>query len=84
MNRPAGVQLVLFGPVPIHLGRRSAVTGRRICADCKGDLAIAGAWDRRDGCHDCPGPVESAPRWMTLGDALAMHEPAGVELGEAA
>jgi hypothetical protein len=82
-RRPPGPgQLVLFGPVTIHLARRSEVTGATVCAACRVSLAVAGEWDRLDGCHDCPGLVVPAPPWALL---TAVAEPGtGVELEEAA
>ena len=58
MSRP--VQLPLFGPVAVHVSYRGN------CAVCRVSLAVAGAWDRWDGCHDCPGWVEPVSSWMVL------------------
>jgi len=71
MNAP--LQLSLFGPQPVHIATLSPVTRSRVCADCKVSLAVAGEWDRLDGCHQCAGWVEPAPVW-TLGGSEA---PAG-------
>ena len=67
-------QGVLFGPVAVHVACRGN------CALCRASLAVAAAWDRLEGCHDCHGHVEPAPPWALL---AAVEEPA-VELGEAA
>ena len=53
-------QLALFGPQPVHIARDG------MCALCRVSLAVAAAWDRLDGCHDCPGWVEPAPPWALL------------------
>ena len=58
MSPPA--QLPLFGPVAVHISCHGN------CAVCRVSLAVAGAWDRWDGCHDCPGMVEPVSPWMTL------------------
>ena len=53
-------QLPLFGPVAVHVSYRGN------CAACRVSLAVAGAWDRNGGCHDCPGMVKPVPPWMAL------------------
>lgn len=73
------VQLVLFGPMPVHIVRRSAVTQAMTCALCRVSLALAGTWDRLEGCHNCPGPVEPAPPWAALGDDGEALEPWGAK-----
>jgi hypothetical protein len=64
----APVQLILFGPVAVHIATVSPVTCSPVCALCKVSLAVAGVWDRLDGCHNCPGWIEPAPL-RTLGGA---------------
>lgn len=70
-------QLTLFGPQPVHIARGEN------CAVCRASLVVAAAWDRFDGCHDCPGLVEPAPWWAVLPDAAGLEE-AVAELEEAA
>jgi len=77
---PAPGELTLFGPVLIHVTMRSAVTGARVCADCRADMGVA-ADDRLDWCHDCPGLVVPAPPWALL-TAVAAPEPETVQLEE--
>jgi hypothetical protein len=68
------VQLALFGPQPVHIATVSPVTREQVCAMCRVALALAGAWDRMEGCHQCAGLVLPAPVW-TLGGAEDMAGP---------
>lgn len=76
-----GIQVPLFD-VParqmVHLWRHG------LCVVCKASKGSVEQWPDC-GARSCPGWVNPAPRGMTLGDALAMHEPAeAVPLEEAA
>jgi len=74
-------QLALFGPQPVHAGRRTVFGW--CCALCRASLAVAAALDRFDGCHQCPGAVEPAPWWAVLPDTAGLEE-AAAELEETA
>lgn len=67
----APVQLPLFGPVAVHVGRWSPVAGFLVCVLCGVSMAMTEVWA---DCDCCPGWVEPAPLW-TLGGSEAPAAP---------
>ena len=65
MRRRTPVQLPLFGPQSVHIGRYAPVSSLRVCLMCKVLLALA---DDLTDCSPCPGWVEPAPASAVLGE----------------